>query len=252
MSYQAKNIPTEKHLFFDRHNGVSNGKYASLNVNIRSNDSPANIRQNFFIIAQHYNLPSARLNIVKQGITNHAVYINTPQQHDIFADGVVTTVPQIILGIQTADCCPVLFYDDHHQVIGAAHGGWRGVYSGILENTLNIMLAHGAKKENIAAALGPCLQQKSFECKSDMQQKFLTQSRHNSRFFVQGKDESHFQFDLESYIINRLHAYGLDNISASHLDTYSNKNYFSFRRYTHQNLINRQHDYPTHLSTIVL
>ena len=173
MSYGAPNLPADKHFFFDRHGGVSAGKYASLNGSIKSDDDRENVLKNFALAAAHYHLPFERLAIVRQGTTNHAVFISQPERWQQFADGMVTDIPGIILTLRTADCCPVLFYDARNRIIGAAHAGWRGALYGIIENTLQLMLEHGAEKANIAAALGPCLQQQSFECRSDMRNEFL-------------------------------------------------------------------------------
>ena len=164
----------------------------------------------------------------------------------------MTTVPNIVLAIRTADCCPVLFYDEKHQIIGAAHAGWRGALRGILENTLKLMIEHGAHKDSIHAALGPCLQQKSFECQTDMKDEFTTINNEFEQFFKPSTSPTHFQFDLEGFVINRLQNFGLTNISASGIDTYQDENYFSFRRNTDRKLLNSQYDYPTHLSTITL
>lgn len=252
MSWTAPNLPAEKHLFFDRHGGVSAGKYASLNCSIKSEDPRENILQNLSLAAAHYHLPLENLTILKQGVSDKAVFITQAERYQQFADGMVTATPGIILAIRTADCCPVLFYDDKHQVIGAAHAGWRGALRGILENTLNLMIEHGAQKENIHAALGPCLQQQSFECQTDMKNEFLCADTNAECFFTSGKDDKHFHFDLEGFVISRLQNFGLTNISASGIDTYQNENYFSYRRNCHRKLLNRQYDYPTHLSTITL
>ncbi len=252
MSWTAPNLPKGKHLFFDRHGGVSAGKYASLNYSIKSEDSRENILQNLSLAAARYNLQRETLTILKQGVSDKAVFISQAERYQQFADGMVTTASGIILAIRTADCCPVLFYDDAHQVIGAAHAGWRGALRGILENTLNLMLEHGAQTANIRAALGPCLQQPSFECQSDMRDEFLQTDITAERFFAPGKDAEHFHFDLEGFVISRLQNFGLTNISASGIDTYQNENYFSYRRNCHRKLLNSQYDYPTHLSTITL
>ena len=238
MTWTAPNLPADKHLFFDRHGGVSTGKYASLNCSIKSEDSKENILQNLALAAAHYNLPLEKLTLLKQGISNKAVFITQAERYQQFADGMVTTTPGIILAIRTADCCPILFYDKTQQIIGAAHAGWRGALRGIIENTLELMLKHGARKENISAAVGPCLQQASFECQADMRDEFMHSDSAAEHFFIPGKDNNHFQFDLEKYVISRLQNFGLTNISASGINTYQDENYFSFRRNTHRRLLN--------------
>ncbi len=107
MSYGAPNLPADKHFFFDRHGGVSAGKYASLNGSIKSDDDRENVLKNFALAAAHYHLPFERLAIVRQGTTNHAVFISQPEHWQQFADGMVTDIPGIILTLRTADCCPV-------------------------------------------------------------------------------------------------------------------------------------------------
>lgn len=251
MSYFAPNIPISNHCFFDRHGGTSQGIYDSLNMSIRSQDTPDNVWQNLNIAMHYYNKDLSNLNILKQGTTNKAIYIASPERYQTFADGAVTDKKGIVLAIRTADCAPVLFYDKEHQIIGVAHAGWRGALSGILENTLDIMLSLGAKPKTIAAAIGPCLQKESFECQKDMYDKFMqTESSYKKFFYPQ--DKTHWLFDAEKFCCERLLKYGLQNITTSGINTYTDTNYFSYRRNCHQNLIAVPFDYPTHLSTIML
>ncbi len=253
MNYHAPNLPANKHCFFGSNGGVSQGFYSSLNVNRKSADSPENIKKNLQIIAQYYNLDAENLMLLDQGITNHAIFTQAPSQWQITADGAVTNQKDIILCIATADCAPVLFRDDKAGLIGAAHAGWRGAVRGILENTVKLMTENGSSPKNITAAIGPCMRQASFETGLDMYDEFLQHSPNNKCYFKPGKDTEHFQFDMESFILDKLHALGLNNISTSHIDTYTAEgNFFSFRRFTHQKSINRPGDFPVHLSTITL
>lgn len=253
MSYIAPNIPQSVHCFFGSQGGVSKGLYKSLNVNGKSGDNHSDVVKNLDIIANHYELDRSHLMLINQGITSHAEFVNEVSQNKITADGVVTNQKDIILCIGTADCAPVLFYDEKHQIIGAAHTGWRGAVRGIIENTLDIMLAHGAEKSTIAAAIGPCLLQSSFETGLDMYQEFVDSTADNARYFISGRDAEHFQFDMQGFIFSKLKAYGITNISVSDIDTYKEEeHYFSFRRNTHQGLVKSPKDFPSHLSTIKL
>lgn len=252
MSYQAPNIKTP-HCFFGRQGGVSEGLYASLNVNAKSNDTPANVIKNREIISGFYNLPPQNLMIINQGVTGHAEYSGCVSQNEITADGIVTDQKDIILTIGTADCAPVLFYDEKNGLIGAAHAGWRGAVRGIVENTVKVMLEHGAETPAIAAAVGPCLQRDSFETGLDMYQEFTDGNSQNARYFIPGKDTAHFWFDMEAFIVDRLKDCGIRNISASGIDTYKQEeSYFSYRRNTHRGLVSSPKDFPVHLSTIKL
>lgn len=253
MKYFAPNILPHHHCFFGADGGVSQGLYQSLNTNVKSQDAKENIDKNLNIIAAHYHLPSSNLLLINQGVTGHAEFTDQASQYQITADGIVTTTPDIILCIGTADCAPVLFFDETNGVIGAAHGGWRGALHGVIENTVKIMLEHNAKAENIHAAIGPCLQQKSFECMDDMRQEFLQDDSDNYRWFEKGVDEKHFQFNLEGYIVHKLEKLKIGSISASGIDTFAAKgDFFSYRRNCKLGLVNKPKDFPTQLSTIKL
>ena len=251
MSFCAPNIPADKHLFFDRFGGVSTGKYDSLNASLHSLDKRENIFQNLDIAAHRFGYRLEDLTILKQGTCAEAVYIDTPERYARFADGMVTDKKNIILAIRTADCAPIIFYDKQQHIIGAAHAGWRGALRGIIENTLDLMLSLGAQKQTIAAAIGPCLQKNSFECQDDMRHEFLQINSDYADFFTP-KDDKHWLFDAENFCIHRLQTYGITNIAASHIDTYTDTDYFSYRRNCHRQLISAPKDYPSHLSTIIL
>ena len=253
MSYTAKNLPNDKHCFFGSAGGVSGGKYSSLNTNLSSNDSTDNLRRNFEIISAYFNKSPENMFTVRQSVSEKAVFAEAPSWFKIVADGAVTTDRNILLGIKTADCAPVLLADYKNGVIGAAHAGWRGAYKGIVENVIKLMIANGAKVENIAAAIGPCMQQASFEVGDDMRQVFLKTDNNNALYFKNGNDAEHFYFDLSGYMESRLRKAGIENIDNSHIDTYPLQNgYFSYRRNMHLNLINAPRDYPTQYSCICL
>lgn len=253
MSWQASNLIAAKHCFFGAKGGVSQGKYASLNTNYNSQDSKVAVRQNFEIITAHFHKNYEDMFTLNQGVSNTVVEANLPQQFTVTADGAVTTNPNILLGIKTADCAPVLLADYKQGVIGAAHAGWRGAYRGVVENTVALMLRKGAELKNIAAAIGPCMQQASFEVQNDMRATLLKENSANAKYFAAGKDSEHFYFDLSGYLEDKIHNLGIDNVVNSHIDTYPAQNgYFSYRRNTHLGLISQPKDYPTQYSFICL
>lgn len=244
MIYTAQNLSKDKHAFFSSKGGVSTGIFSSLNANYKSSDKKENIEENLNIIAKHFNLKKENINILSQHThSNVAVFIETPEQHKSIADGAVTKNKDVLLAVSTADCAPVLFADYEHNIIGAAHSGWRGSVSGVLENTLDLMIKHGAKKETIHAAIGPCIQQKSFEVGEDVFQLAKSPKK------FQPKDNGKYLFDMEGYIMERLEKYGIKSISKSGIDTYSEtENFFSYRRNTHQKIS----AFPVQLSVIGL
>ncbi len=253
MSYGAENLDSKKHCFFGAEGGVSQGKYASLNMNLFSLDKRENVWRNFRIATAVLGKKVDDLFLTRQGVTANVVFADEQQLFKTYADGAVTTNPRIVLGVKTADCAPVLMADYKHGVIGVAHAGWRGAYKGVVENTVSLMLEKGAKVEDIAAAIGPCMQQKSFEVQADMRDILLAQSAENEKYFINGVDERHFNFDLSGYVEDKLKCLNINNVINSQIDTYPPENgYFSFRRNTHLGLINEPNDYPTQYSFICL
>lgn len=251
MSYRAQNLPAEKHCFFGAEGGISAGIYASLNTNLSSRDSRNNILCNFERIAAHFGMQQHDMATVRQSVSDIAVWVEAPTWFETAADAMATNNPDILLGIKTADCAPVLLADYQNGVIGAAHAGWRGAYKGVIENAVALMVAHGAKVQNIVAAIGPCMQQKSFAVQADMRDVLLAQNTDYARFFIT-QDDHTFYFDLSGFAATKLRGLGIQNIDISPIDTYSDAGYFSFRRNTHLGLIKAPKDYPTQFSCIRL
>ena len=164
------------------------------------------------------------------------------------ADALVTDRPGFLLSIVTADCAPVLLADVEAGVIGAAHAGWRGALSGVTDRTIAAMLSLGARIDRIAAAVGPCIAQRSYEVDDAFCTRFLADDAANDRFFADGPvGQPHF--DLEAYCVARLAAAGVRNVAALGLDTYADEaRFFSYRRATHRT----EPDYGRQLSVIGL
>jgi YfiH family protein len=149
------------------------------------------------------------------------------------ADAMVTKEKGIALGILTADCAPILFADIRAGVVGAAHAGWRGALSGIIENTLDAMEKLGAHKKSIHAAIGPCIWQKSYEVGPEFPAPFLAEDPANERFFRPAFKSDHTMFNLPGYVDNRLHKLGVISVDPSPADTCADEvRFFSYRRST--------------------
>lgn len=223
------------HGFLGRKGGVSTGIYAGLNVGLGSDDDRPAVLENRRR-AINAILPGAPLARVHQfhssnvHIVDGAIDEETPPP----ADALVTSKKGILLGIVTADCVPVLFADVEAGVIGAAHAGWKGAISGVLENTVQAMVALGARKDRISCAIGPCIAQKSYEVDEGFFQKFAQDDPANERFFSDGA-VGHYQFDIEGYAAARLAAAGIRTIACLGEDTYSQPDrFFSYRRSCHE------------------
>jgi YfiH family protein len=149
------------------------------------------------------------------------------------ADAMVADRPGLLLGILTADCAPVLLADREAGIIGAAHAGWRGALAGVTDAALAAMEEIGARRERIAAAIGPCIALASYEVDEAFRQKFVDADESNERFFLATASAA-LHFDLPAYVRHRLIAAGIDEVETIHLDTYSNPDrFFSYRRATH-------------------
>jgi len=237
------------HGFLGRRGGMSIGECAGLNVGFGSNDDPEAIAGNrrLAIAAIH---PEAELATVHQIHSAEVVVADQswPQDERPRADGMVTDTPNLLLGILTADCAPVLFADHNAVVVGAAHAGWRGALAGVTDATIEAMEELGAKRENIHAAVGPCVGQPSYEVDEAFRDRFLHADTDNARFFITGRSGKP-HFDLEAYVVHRLILAGIAEIEALNLDTYPDtQRFFSFRRSTHLG----EADYGRQLSAIAI
>ena len=230
----ARALHQVPHGFLGRTGGVSTGDMASLNCGWGSGDDPALIVENRRRAAAAV-LPHSRIVSPHQTHSSDALVAGDwPDDDRPHGDALVSDRPGILLGILTADCAPVLLADAQAGVVGAAHAGWRGALAGVTDATIAAMEALGARRERIAAAIGPCIARASYEVDPAFAQRFLVDDPANDRFFVDGP-AGRPHFDLESYVLHRLAAAGLERIEALGHDTYARSDrYFSYRRATHR------------------
>ena len=232
---RARALEAAPHAFLGRRGGVSQGVCAGLNVGLGSDDDPAAIAENRRLAVQAV-APGARLVTVRQVHSPTAIAVTEafPDEARPPADAMVTDRPGLLLGILTADCAPVLFADSKAGVVGAAHVGWKGAFSGVVESTVAEMEKLGASRDRIAAAVGPCIARRSYEVDEAFLRRFVEADPENERFFALGR-AGHHQFDLEGFVISRLAQAGLTRIEALGLDTYSDaERFYSYRRATHR------------------
>lgn len=221
------------HGFLGRRGGVSTGIHAGLNVSF-SEDDPAATAENRARAVQAV-MPGAALVCAYQIHSPDVVTVRAPwgDAERPQADALVTDRPGLLLGILTADCAPVLFHDAAAGVIGAAHAGWKGAFTGVTDRTVQAMEALGAARANIAAVVGPCIAQKSYEVDGAFERRFTEAAPENGRFFKAGR-EGHAWFDLEGYVASRLRDFGVGTVAMLGEDTYASPaRFYSFRRATH-------------------
>ena len=240
-----------RHAFFTRAGGVSQGVYASLNGGIGSSDATDHVIENRKRMADVLGVSSDRFLTAYQIHSPDAVTVTEPWAFDSRprADAMVTNRPRIALGISTADCGPVLFADSEAGVIGAAHAGWRGALTGVLEATLAAMEKIGAKRKRIVAALGPMIRQPNYEVGPEFLGRFREADEGNARFFTPGERDGHAMFDLAGYIGHRLRRAEILQIEDLGLCTYAEpERFYSYRRMTKLG----ESDYGRHINAIAL
>ena len=237
------------HAFFTRHGGVSTGMYQGLNCNLHSSDELADILENRKRVAAYFTKTPEYLCTLQQIHSTMVVPLTEPPQAGAQGDAMVTNTPGLILGILTADCCPVLFYDSTHHVIGAAHAGWKGALGGIIMETLRAMVALGAKMNCISVAIGPTIGPASYEVDTLFYQRFLEQHADNGMFFIPGKRSGHYYFNLPAYIHHQLKPLGLASLYVLPYDTCAEPDLFFSYRYS---VLSGETRYGCQLSAICL
>jgi len=243
-------IPGLRHAFFTREGGVSDGVYASLNAGVGSRDNPARVTENRRRMAEQMGVAPERFLSVWQTHSPNVVVATGPWQGAARpqADGIVTRTEGLAIGASAADCGPILLVDPNARVIGAAHAGWKGALTGIVESTVDAMEKLGAERSGIVAAIGPLIRQHSYEVGGEFVERFVETEAENTLFFIPSAREGHAMFDLAGYIRTRLGNAGVLMIDDTGLDTYSDERFYSYRRSVHRG----EPDYGRHVHAIAL
>jgi YfiH family protein len=243
-------IPGLRHAFFTRDGGVSGGIYGGLNGGLGSNDDPKHVAENRRRMAEQMGVAPDRFLSVHQVHSPDAVVANGPWDGPARprADAMVTRTEGIAIGVTAADCGPILLVDPNARVIGAAHAGWKGALTGILESTIETMEKLGAERSRMVAAIGPLIRQHSYEVGGEFVERFIDADADNAVFFIPSTREGHSMFDLAGYIRMRLENAGVLMIDDLRVDTYSDERFYSYRRSVHR----KEPDYGRHVHAIAL
>jgi YfiH family protein len=240
-----------RHAFFTREGGVSVGVYDSLNGGVGSSDDPASVKENRARMAGSLGASAERLLVPYQIHSAEALSVAKPWDEEARprCDGLVTTTSALALGVTGADCGMLLFADSRSGVIGAAHAGWKGALSGVIEATVSAMEAHGARRADIHVALGPTIGPGSYEVGAEFVARFMSSDRDHARFFTPSTRKGHSMFDLPGFIAARVERLGVASFENLNIDTYADEaRCFSYRRSVHSG----QPDYGRLVSAIAL
>jgi YfiH family protein len=225
-------LPGVRHAFFTRQGGVSTGLYASLNVGRGSSDEADDVAENRRLAAASLGVGAGALNTCFQVHSATAMTAVGPWGDSRpEADAVVTTTKGLLCGALAADCAPVLLADPKAQVVAAVHAGWQGALSGITDAAIEAMERQGAHREDIVAAVGPCIAQASYEVGPEFLERFEARDAASAAFFAPGASADKRQFDLPGYVLSRLARAGIARREWTGHDTCADEaRFFSNRR----------------------
>jgi polyphenol oxidase len=240
-------IMSVSHGFFTRESGVSEGNFTSLNCGYGSGDRADLVAQNRAFVCRA--LGASALLTPYQTHSAKVIVVDKawPEKEPPEGDAIVTNIPGIAIGILTADCVPILLVDEKARVIAAIHAGWKGAVAGAIEAGVAAMRSLGAK--HIAAAIGPAIEQFSYEVGGEFREQFLKESTDNAKYFESSSRDGHFMFDLKGYDRSRLEKAGISRINVLANDTCLEENrFFSYRR----SCLRNESAYGRQVSAIVL
>ena len=164
------------------------------------------------------------------------------------ADAIVCKIKNLAIGILTADCAPILFYDTQKKIIGCAHSGWKGALNGIIQNTVKKFNELGSNNNNLVAVIGHCIKKENSQVGQEFYNNFIIHDKKNKIFFKKTNNQK-FTFDLRGFINNEIANLNIKNIENIEKDTFSEvKTFYSYRR----SLINHEKDYGRCISVILM
>lgn len=216
--------------------GVSRAPFDQFNLGNRygdQGDDPGKVEKNRELLTQAFSLPNKphwlrQVHGVDVLRFDEAPVITGDFNRDEpIADASVTAQKNIVLSVLTADCLPALFCNEDGTEVAAAHAGWRGLVSGVLENTVHAM---HSKPENVMAWLGPAAGPGAYEIGTEVRDAFVQHDPHADAAFVSTR-ENHWKVDLYQLARMRLQGIGITRIyGGDHCTISEQKQFFSHRR----------------------
>jgi len=249
-SSKLKKIKNLNHCFFSRKGGFSKGLYEGLNCGQGSNDKKKDILKNREFVSNKMGCRKSSLVTLNQVHSDKVIYLknNKILKSKFTGDSIVTKSKNIGIGVLTADCAPILFYDPNKKIIGCAHSGWKGALNGIIKNTVKKFNQLNSNNSDLIAVVGPCIDRKNYQVEKDLLEKFYSQDNSNKKFFKKIKNKK-YTFDLRGYINKEISNLNIKNIENVELDTFSNPElFYSYRK----SLLSKDKDYGRCISVILM
>tara|TARA_B100001123_G_C14961745_1_gene887967 strand:+ start:69 stop:830 length:762 start_codon:yes stop_codon:yes gene_type:complete len=249
-SKKLQKFENVKHCFFSRKNGFSKGDYKSLNCGLGSNDKKEDILKNLETVSKKIGCKKEFLVTLNQKHTNEVICFNseTDIKNKLTGDAIVSKVKNVGIGILTADCASIFFYDPINKIVGCSHAGWKGALNGIIKNTVQKFNELNSNNKDLIAVVGPCINKKNYRVKNDLFNKFINKNKENEIFFEK-IDSENYIFDLRGFINKEILNLNIKNIENIEMDTFSESElFYSYRR----SLLNKEKDYGRCISVILM
>lgn len=238
--FRSSAFKNVRHGFFGRQGGVSEGLVSSLNCypyireKTQQIDAVENVLQNRKIILNTLEINADDVVTANQVHGDVIVTIHQQMPMDfIDADGLITDVPNLPIGVLTADCVPILYSDIHAKVVGVAHAGRKSTFLDIHLKMIDKFRVMGISSDNVIACIGPSIQQGSYEVDQDFYDRFVAKHDRYRACFYPSIRGHHYQFDLPRIVYDDLMVANLHSVDWVRLDTVVHEAFFfSHRRAT--------------------
>ena len=220
-----------------------------MNCGPGSSDKQKDIQRNLKIVGNKIKTKSKKIILLKQIHSNKFKYIGkrTKLDNKFEGDALITDKKNIPIAVLTADCAPILLFDENKKMVAAIHAGWKGAYKDIIKRVIKFMVKKGCSPNNITAAIGPCISSKNYQVREDFIKKFIKKDKNNIVFFKKIGNKNFF--NLKKYIYSQLKILDIKKIEIINKDTFDIKNnFFSARRSIGRN----ESDYGRNISIIMI
>ena len=238
-----------EHAFFNKLGIKSTGIFKSSNCVPGFTDNKKKILENLEVVSNKIKVKNKKIILLNQIHSNkfHYIDMHSKLNNKFEGDALVTDRKSIPIAILTADCAPVLIFDDKKKMIAAIHAGWKGAYKDIVKKVVKFMIKKGCSPQNITVAIGPCISSNNYEVKEDFIKKFIKKDKKNIIFFKITKGKNYF--NLNKYIYFQLKSLNIKRVDIINKDTFNaENNFFSARRSISRN----ENDYGRNISIIMI
>jgi YfiH family protein len=221
-----------------------------LNCGSNSFDNKENISKNLTIVQKKIKSNLKKIVLLNQIHSNKFCFIDKKlklNNNKFKGDALITNRTNTPIGVLTADCAPILIFDQKYKMVAAIHAGWKSAYKGIVKKVLKFMIKEGGSSDNITAVIGPCISLKSYEIKKDFIKRFIKKDIKTKAFFKKIGNKNYF--NLNEYVVYQLKNLNIKKIEVINKDTFNIKNnFFSARR----SKSNNENDYGRNISVIMI